>query len=101
MGGEDSLQANVRCYLKYPIPRVVKIPCKLMLDAILNTLGHPKAKYDFDIDEHAQVSATVTFHSSAHNLGNLIRPIKIAADRADGYATAEESAARDGIRYIA
>ena len=83
-----------------PMPRVVKIPSKVILDAILSALGYPNAKYALSKDECGQVSAIVTFYSLVHSPGDLIRLIKIASGGGDGSKIAEESAAREGIRYM-
>ena len=42
----------------------------------------------------------MTFYSSARDSDNLVRPIKISGDEANDSETSQESAAREGIRYI-
>lgn len=67
---------------------------------MLEKLTFPKARYDFHTDHRGQVSAVVTIYSSLRMPGNLLRLVKLGGVEAVDSVIAEESAAREAIRFI-
>lgn len=81
-------------------PCVVKVPSRTILDLMLQELDFPRARYDSDRDIRGRVSAVVTFYVSARVPGNLLRAVKIGGAGSVDSEVAEESAAREGIRFV-
>lgn len=83
-----------------PTPHVVKIPCEMMLDLMLEELALPKARYDFHANTGGRVTSFVTFYSSTRTPNNLIRPVRLGGAEAIDRETTKQSAAREAIRFV-
>lgn len=79
---------------------MVKVPSRTILDLMLQELTFPKARYDGHRDICGRVSVVVTLYVSAHVPGNLLQPVKIGGAESEDPEIAEESAAREGIRFV-
>jgi hypothetical protein len=82
------------------VPRVFKIPHRVILDMLLANLGMNPAHYDHAIHEDKRVRVTVNFNTAALNLGGSIIDISVPGEYCLDNDAAEDSATIKAVRYI-
>jgi hypothetical protein len=81
-------------------PPMVKIPYKMMLDVLLESLALPPAEYRSKQCGGARVCVTVFFHTPASNVGDNSSRMAIPGVQSVKYAMSEDTAAMEAIGYI-
>ncbi|KAM3191089.1 hypothetical protein ACQJBY_068806 [Aegilops geniculata] len=82
------------------VPAMVKIPYRMMLDVLLETLGLPPAEYRTRVYDGSRVCVTVLFHTPTSYVGNDRNRMVIPGVQSVDHSMSEDSAAMEAIGYI-
>ncbi|XP_044347293.1 formin-like protein [Triticum aestivum] len=82
------------------VPAMVKIPYRMMLDVLLETLGLPPAEYRTRVYDGSRVCVTILFHTPTSYVGNDRNRMAIPEVQFVDHSMSEDSAAMEAIGYI-
>ncbi|XBH56105.1 hypothetical protein VPH35_078021 [Triticum aestivum] len=77
------------------VPAIVKIPYRMVLDVLLETLGLPEVEYRTRVYDGSRVCVTVLFYRTTSYVGNDIPGVQFVDQ-----SMPEDSAAMEAIGYI-
>lgn len=79
---------------------MVKIPYRMMLDVLLETLGLPPAEYRTKVSDGSRVCVTIFFHTPASYVRGNSDCMAIPGVQSINHAMSEDIAAMEAIGYI-